>query len=121
MIEQGGGSIINMGSGVMDDATGKFPLPTRRQRQAVHGLTRTMARDLGEHRIRVNTVVPGWIITERQKELWLSPEAEEAHLERQCLKEMIEPVYVARMVLFLASDDAAMCTAQNFLVEGGTV
>ena len=49
------------------------------------------------------------------------PEAEEAHLERQCLKEMIEPVYVARMVLFLASDDAAMCTAQNFLVEGGTV
>ena len=120
MIEKGGGSIINMGSVSWMMPQGNFPAYTT-SKAAVHGLTRTMARDLGEHRIRVNTVVPGWIITERQKELWLSPEAEEAHLERQCLKEMIEPVYVARMVLFLASDDAAMCTAQNFLVEGGTV
>ena len=88
---------------------------------AVHGLTRNMARDLGPHRIRVNTVVPGWIMTERQKELWLTPEAMEAHRDRQCLKDMIEPVYVARMAVFLASDDAAMCTAQNFMVEGGSI
>ena len=88
---------------------------------AVHGLTRNMARDLGPHRIRVNTVVPGWIMTERQKQLWLTPEAMEEHRARQCLKDMIEPVYVARMAVFLASDDAAMCTAQDFLVEGGTI
>ena len=56
-----------------------------------------MARDLGEHRIRVNTVVPGWIMTERQKELWATPEALEKHLQRQCLPDLIEPVYVARM------------------------
>ncbi len=69
---------------------------------AVHGLTRTMARDLGKHRIRVNAVVPGWIMTERQKTLWVKPDTIEAHRNRQCLPDLIEPVYVARMVLFLA-------------------
>ncbi len=64
-------------------------------------LTRTMARDLGGHRIRVNTVVPGWVMTERQKELWVTPEALEKQLARQCLPDPIDPVYLARMVLFL--------------------
>ena len=84
---------------------------------AVHGLTRSMARDLGGHRIRVNTVVPGWVMTKRQKGLWVTPEALEKNLTQQCLPDPIAPVYVARMVLFLASDDAAMCTASNFMVE----
>lgn len=88
---------------------------------AVHGLTRTMARDLGGHRIRVNTVVPGWVMTERQKELWASPEALQKHRDRQCLPDLIDPVYLARMVLFLASDDAAMCTANNYMVEAGSI
>ena len=88
---------------------------------AVHGLTRTMARDLGRHRIRVNAVVPGWIMTERQKTLWATPEALEAHRNRQCLPDLIDPVYVARMVLFLASDDGAMCSASNYMVEAGSI
>ncbi len=120
MIEAGGGSIINMGSNSWWEAGGNFPAYTT-AKAAVHGLTRTMARDLGDHRIRVNTVVPGWIMTERQKELWAAPEAIEKHRDRQCLPDLIEPVYVARMVLFLASDDAKMCTANNYMVEAGSI
>ncbi|WP_112321404.1 SDR family NAD(P)-dependent oxidoreductase [Oceanibium sediminis] len=120
MIAAGGGSIINLGSNSWWEAGGGFPAYTT-AKAAVHGLTRTMARDLGGHRIRVNTVVPGWIMTERQKELWATPEALEAHQKRQCLPDLIDPVYVARMVLFLASDDAAMCTANNYMVEAGSI
>ncbi len=120
MIENGGGSIINMGSNSWWEAGGGFPAYTT-AKAAVHGLTRTMARDLGDDRIRVNTVVPGWIMTERQKELWATPEALEAHRNRQCLPDLIDPVYVARMVLFLASDDAAMCSANNYMVEAGSI
>ncbi len=120
MIANGGGSIINMGSNSWWEAGGGFPAYTT-AKAAVHGLTRTMARDLGDHRIRVNTVVPGWIMTDRQKELWATPEALEAHRKRQCLPDLIDPVYVARMVLFLASDDAAMCSANNFMVEAGSI
>ena len=120
MIEAGGGSIINLGSNSWWEAGGGFPAYAT-AKAAVHGLTRTMARDLGDHRIRVNTVVPGWIMTDRQKELWATPEALEAHAARQCLPDLIDPVYVARMVLFLASDDAAMCSASNFMVEAGSI
>lgn len=120
MIENGGGSIINMGSNSWWEAAGGFPAYTT-AKAAVHGLTRSMARDLGKHRIRVNTVVPGWIMTDRQLELWATPEALEAQKKAQCLPYLIEPVYVARMVLFLASDDAAMCTASNYMVEAGSV
>ena len=119
MIAAGGGSIVNLGSNSWWEAQGGFPAYTT-AKSAVHGLTRTMARDLGEHRIRVNTVVPGWIMTERQKELWATPEALEKHLQRQCLPDLIEPVYVARMVVFLASDDGSACTANNFFVEAGS-
>jgi NAD(P)-dependent dehydrogenase (short-subunit alcohol dehydrogenase family) len=120
MIKTGGGSIINMGSNSWWEAGGGFPIYAT-SKAAVHGLTRTMARDLGKHRIRVNTVVPGWIMTERQKELWATPDALEKHRERQCLPDLIDPVFVARMVLFLASDDAAMCTANNYMVEAGSI
>lgn len=120
MIENGGGSIVNMGSNSWWEAGGGFPAYTT-AKAAVHGLTRTMARDLGDHRIRVNTVVPGWVMTDRQKELWVTPDAIEAHRKRQCLPDLIDPVYVARMVLFLASDDAAMCSANNYMVEAGSI
>ena len=120
MIGAGGGSIVNIGSNSWWEAGGGFPAYAT-AKSAVHGLTRTMARDLGRHRIRVNTVVPGWIMTERQKTLWASPEALEKHRARQCLPDLIEPVYVARMVLFLASDDAAMCSASNYMVEAGSI
>ena len=120
MIAAGGGSIINIGSNSWWEAGGGFPAYTT-AKSAVHGLTRTMARDLGDHRIRVNTVVPGWIMTERQKELWVTPEALAKQIDRQCLPDPIDPIYVARMVLFLASDDSAMCSAGNFMVEGGSI
>ncbi|WP_299376810.1 SDR family oxidoreductase [uncultured Tateyamaria sp.] len=120
MMDAGGGSIVNLGSNSWWEAGGGFPAYTT-AKAAVHGLTRTMARDLGNHRIRVNTVVPGWIMTDRQKELWATPEALEAHRARQCLPDLIDPVYVARMVLWLASDDSAMCTANNFMVEAGSI
>ena len=120
MIAAGKGSIINLGSNSWWQATGGMPVYTT-AKAAVHGMTRSFARDLGKHRIRVNTLVPGWVMTDRQKALWSSPEALERHRARQCLPDLIEPVYVARMVLFLASDDSAMCTANNYMVEAGSI
>ena len=120
MIAAGKGSIINFGSNSWWQAAGGMPVYTS-AKAAVHGMTRSFARDLGPHRIRVNTVVPGWVMTERQKALWVTPEALERHRKRQCLPDLIEPVYLARMVLFLASDDAAMCTANNYMVEAGSI
>ena len=120
MIEAGGGSIVNMGSNSWWEAGGNMPAYTT-AKAAVHGMTRSFARDLGQHRIRVNTVVPGWIMTARQKELWVTDEAIERHRARQCLPDLIEPHFVVRMVLFLASDDAAMCTANNYMVEAGSI
>jgi NAD(P)-dependent dehydrogenase (short-subunit alcohol dehydrogenase family) len=120
MIAAGGGSIINFGSNSWWEAGGGFPVYAT-AKSAVHGMTRTLARDLGGHRIRVNTIVPGWVMTERQKSLWVTPEAIEAHRARQCLPDLVEPVYLARMALFLASDDAAMCTANNYMVEAGSI
>lgn len=120
MIDAGGGSIINLGSDSWWRAGGGFPVYTT-SKAAVHGLTRGMARDLGKHRIRVNTLVPGWTMTERQKALWVTPEGLARQLEAQCLPDPIEPVYVARMALFLAADDSAMCTANNYMVEAGSI
>ncbi len=120
MIAAGKGSIINFGSNSWWEKTGGMPVYTT-AKAAVHGMTRSFARDLGPHRIRVNTVVPGWVMTERQKSLWAKGEALERHRQNQCLPDLIEPVYLARMVLFLASDDAAMCTANNYMVEAGSI
>lgn len=120
MIQAGGGSIINIGSNSWWEAGGGFPAYAT-AKSAVHGLTRTMARELGDHRIRVNTVVPGWIMTDRQKDLWVTPEGLAKQIDRQCLPDPIDPIYVARMVLFLASDDSAMCSANNFMVEAGSI
>jgi len=120
MIAAGGGSIVNLGSDSWWRAGGGFPAYTT-AKAAVHGLTRGMARDLGPHRIRVNTLVPGWTMTERQKRLWVTPDKLAAQLTAQCLPDPIEPIYVARMALFLASDDSAMCTANNYMVEAGSI
>ena len=120
MIAAGKGSIINLGSNSWFEAVGGMPVYTT-AKSAVHGMTRSFARDLGKHRIRVNTIVPGWVMTERQKTLWAKPEAIERHLTRQCLPDLIEPVYIARMALFLASDDSSMCTANNYMVEAGSI
>jgi D-xylose 1-dehydrogenase len=120
MIAAGKGSIINFGSNSWWEKSGGMPVYTT-AKAAVHGMTRSFARDLGPHRIRVNTIVPGWVMTERQKSLWATPDKLERHREKQCLPDLIQPVYLARMVLFLASDDAAMCTANNYMVEAGSI
>ncbi|MEM1374179.1 MAG: SDR family oxidoreductase [Pseudomonadota bacterium] len=115
-----GGSIVNMGSNSWWEKSGGMPVYTT-SKAAVHGMTRSFARDLGPHRIRVNTVVPGWIMTDRQKELWVTDEALQAHLANQCTPDPILPEEVAQMVLFLASDAASACTASNFFVEAGSI
>ncbi len=114
----GGGSIINFGSISWKIAMGGAAAYTT-AKAAVHGLTRSMARELGQDGIRVNTVLPGWVMTERQKKLWLTEAGERTMDEQQCLKGRVQPVDLARIVLFLASDDARMCSAQEFTVDGG--
>ena len=114
----GGGSIINFGSISWMSATGGMPAYTT-SKAAIHGLTRSLARDLGPFNIRANTVSPGWVMTQRQKSLWLTPDGERQIEERQCLKGRLQPEDVANMVLFLASDEAKMITSQNLVVDAG--
>jgi NAD(P)-dependent dehydrogenase (short-subunit alcohol dehydrogenase family) len=120
MKKRGGGSIINLGSISWHMAGGGYPVYTT-AKAAVSGLTRGLARDLGPYNIRVNTVAPGWVMTERQIKLWLDEEGERLIDRSQCLPGRVLPWHIARMVLFLASDDSAMCTAQEFIVDGGWV
>jgi NAD(P)-dependent dehydrogenase (short-subunit alcohol dehydrogenase family) len=118
MKKRGGGAIINLGSTSWHIANGGYPVYTT-TKAAVSGLTRGLARDLGQYNIRVNTVTPGWVMTERQLRLWVDAEGEKLIDRSQCLKGRVMPWHVARMVLFLASDEAAMCSAQEFIVDGG--
>lgn len=118
MERAGGGSIVNMGSISWLLANEGYPVYAT-AKAAVSGLTRAVSRDLGRRNIRVNTVLPGWIMTERQISLWLTPEGEAEIMNRQCLKEKLYPDDVARLVLFLASDDSRMITNQSFVVDGG--
>ncbi len=120
MKKKGGGSIINIGSTSWHISGGGYPVYTT-TKAAVSGLTRGLARDLGPHNIRVNTVTPGWVMTERQLKLWVDEKGEKLIDESQCLPGRVQPWHVARMVLFLAADDSAMCTAQEFIVDGGWV
>jgi NAD(P)-dependent dehydrogenase (short-subunit alcohol dehydrogenase family) len=118
MVQAGGGAIVNLGSTSWMVGQGGMPGYTA-AKSGVVGLTRGLARDLGPHNIRVTCVVPGWIMTERQVKLWLTPEAEAQLLRRQCLKRKLVPEDIARAVLFFAADDSAACTAQSYVVDGG--
>jgi D-xylose 1-dehydrogenase len=114
----GFGSVINLGSIGWQVKTPDYPCYAI-AKSAVNGLTRSLAPLLGPHRIRVNTVTPGWVMTERQLRLWMNPQAEAELLSKQSLPDKLQPHDIASMVLFLASDEAAMCTAQEFVVDGG--
>jgi D-xylose 1-dehydrogenase len=114
----GGGSVINFGSTGWQSKGSEYPCYAI-AKSSVNGLTRGLAGSLGPHRIRVNTISPGWVMTERQIKLWLNAEGEEAIKRNQCLPDKLKPSDVARMALFLASDDGAMCTAQEFKVDAG--
>jgi NAD(P)-dependent dehydrogenase (short-subunit alcohol dehydrogenase family) len=112
------GSIINLGSLSWMIKQGGMPVYTT-SKAAVCGLTRSLARDLGPHGIRVNTIVPGWVMTEKQLRLWVNEEASRQIEQSQCLPGRLQAADIARMALFLASDDSAMCTAQDFIVDAG--
>jgi len=118
MKSAGAGSIINLGSTSWLVGQGGMAAYTA-CKSAVIGLTRSLARDYGPYNIRVNAVAPGWIMTQRQIDNWVTPEAAAELQARQCLKRGLEPREVAEFVLFLASDAASACTNQHYVVDGG--
>ncbi len=120
MKRAGGGSVINMGSTSWMVGQGGMAAYTA-AKSAVLGLTRSLARDWGPDNIRVNSIAPGWIMTERQKSMWLTPEGERELMTRQCLKRKLVPDDIARVVLFMASDASSAMTNQSYIVDGGWV
>ena len=114
----GGGSIVNFGSISWKLKQGGMPVYTT-AKAAVQGLTRSLARDFGPFNVRVNTLVPGWVMTEKQVRMWLTDEGRADIARGQCINQALMPEHIARMALFLAADDSAMCTAQDFVVDGG--
>lgn len=119
MAAAGGGSIVNFSSISWMGAVENLSVYAT-AKAGVLGFTRSLARELGPQNIRVNTITPGWTMTERQKR-WATPEALDENMRRQCLKTRIDPDAVAGMALFLASDESRMCTGQNFIFDAGTV
>ncbi|MGA0587795.1 SDR family NAD(P)-dependent oxidoreductase [Dyella sp. KRB-257] len=116
----GGGSIICLGSTGWMKKSGGYPLYAM-AKAAVRGFVNGMARELGRQHIRINGLIPGWVITEKQRALWLDAEGE-AELRRvQCMPGYLMAEDLARMALFLAADDSRMCTGQDFIVDGGWV
>ncbi|WP_420470710.1 SDR family NAD(P)-dependent oxidoreductase [Brevundimonas sp. FT23042] len=118
MIASKKGAIVNLGSCSWIIGQGGMPAYTA-SKSAVLGLTRSLARDFGEHGVRVNAVAPGWIMTERQLELWVTPETEKEIYANQCIKRPLVPDDIARVVVFLSSDDASAITNQHYVVDGG--
>ena len=112
------GSIVNLGSvSWMLGEGDKVIYETAKS--AVVGLTRSFAQEFGTFNIRCNSVVPGSIATERQIKHWLTPKYKKLILEKQALKRQLKPEDVARLVLFLASDQSSGCTKQDFIVDAG--
>ena len=118
MIEKNGGSIINIGSVSWMIGQGGMAAYTA-AKSGVVGLTRSFARDLGQFNIRVNSIVPGWVMTERQVEKWLTPESEADMMKKQCLKHKLMPADIAKAVLFFGSDQSSGCTNQDYVVDKG--
>jgi NAD(P)-dependent dehydrogenase (short-subunit alcohol dehydrogenase family) len=118
MKRRGGGSIINMSSIIWKIKQTDAPIYSM-SKASIHGLTRAIAREFGLAGIRVNTILPGAVWTERQKQMWLNPQMVHDVMAGQCLQARIAPEDVARLALFLASDASRMCTAQEFTVDAG--
>ena len=113
-----GGVILNFSS--INALFGPPDMPSYiTAKAALLGLTKSLARDLGEDNIRVNTILPGWVVTQRQLDNWLTPEEEAQWMRQVCLKKRLMPEDVAKLTLFLASDDAALITSQQFIIDGG--
>jgi D-xylose 1-dehydrogenase len=120
MRQLGGGSIICLGSTGWMKKNGGYPLYAM-AKAAVHGFVNGMARELGQQRIRINSLVPGWVITEKQARLWLDDAGREEIERFQCMPGLLMAEDLARAALFLAADDSRMCTGQDFIVDGGWV
>jgi NAD(P)-dependent dehydrogenase (short-subunit alcohol dehydrogenase family) len=118
MKQLGGGSIVNLGSISWMLKQGGFPVYVT-AKAAVQGMTNGLARDLGPFNIRVNTLVPGWVMTDKQRRLWLDEAGRRSIKEGQCIDAELLPVHLARAALFLASDDSSMMTAQEVVIDGG--
>ncbi len=118
MIAAGGGSVVMFGSHSWMLGMGGMPLYSA-SKSAVLGLTRALARDYGRHGIRVNHFAPGWTMTERQLTRWLTPEADAMRAERQALPDRLYPADIARVALFLASDQSKAITAQTIVADAG--
>lgn len=118
MRERGGGAIVNLGSASWKNKTRGLAVYAT-AKSAMSGFTRSLARELGGDGIRVNCVVPGWVMTQRQLDLWVDP-AGEAEMDRnQCIAGRIVGADIAHMVMFLAADTSRMITAQEFVVDAG--
>jgi NAD(P)-dependent dehydrogenase (short-subunit alcohol dehydrogenase family) len=115
-----GGSIINFSSISYMMGNAGYPLYTTAN-SGINGMTRSLAREFGPDKIRVNAIAPGWVLTDKQKEMWVTPEALEAHLARQCLKDTLAPEDIVGATLFLASESSKMMTGQAMVVDGGVV
>jgi NAD(P)-dependent dehydrogenase (short-subunit alcohol dehydrogenase family) len=120
MIENLGGAIVNMGSVSWMMGEGGMPAYTT-SKAAILGMTRSFARDLGPYNIRVNSVVPGSIATERQIKMWLTPEYKKLILDKQCLKRQLTPAEVAQVVMFYSSDQSSGCTNHYYMVDAGII
>lgn len=118
MKARGKGAIVNLGSCSWVIGQGGMAAYTA-SKSAVLGLTRSLARDFGEFGVRVNAIAPGWIMTERQLALWVTPETEKSIYENQCLKRPLVPDDVARVIVFMSSDEAGAITNQHHIVDGG--
>lgn len=114
----GGGAIVNLGSTGWQIKVGDYPVYAT-AKSSINGLTRGLARELGADRIRINVVTPGWVMTDRQVDLWLDAAGEAEIARNQCLPDKVWPEDIAAMVLFLASDQSRAITAQEFVVDGG--
>ncbi len=120
MAELEGGSVINLGSNSSILGLAGYPAYVA-SKAAIVGMTKALARELGTSGIRVNALLPGWVLTERQKELWLTDEALSECLEQQCLKTTVTEMDVANLALFLASNASSMITGQHVVIDGGRV
>ena len=114
----GGGSIINFSSISYMMGNAGYPIYTAAN-SGINGMTRSLAREFGPDRIRVNALAPGWVLTQKQKDMWVTPEGLAAHLERQCLKDTIDPEDIAGGCLFLASKASKLMTGQALVIDGG--
>jgi NAD(P)-dependent dehydrogenase (short-subunit alcohol dehydrogenase family) len=116
----GGGSIVNFTSISYMMGKAGYPVYTTAN-SGINGMTRSLAREYGPDRIRVNALAPGWVLTQKQKDLWVTEEGLAAHLERQCLKDTLEPEDIVGGCLFLASNASKAMTGQALVIDGGVV